>query len=136
MSFESKNKFVSEKEFNERTEDFTGIVLIRDSSIHQLFESYLEKLVPGKYQVFDLKFLDEKLNTKLPINLGINMFKYKSTDIFNKDKGSDQTWRKTYGNRYPDSSYKKQRNHRNGGRCAVRPGSGLARRRGRCPGRG
>ena len=39
MSFESKNKFVSEKEFNERTEDFTGIVLIRDSSIHQLIES-------------------------------------------------------------------------------------------------
>lgn len=78
MSFESKNKFVSEKEFNERTEDFTGIVLIRDSSIHRLFESYLEKLVPGKYQVFDLKFLDEKLNTKLPINLGINMFKYKN----------------------------------------------------------
>ena len=78
MSFESKNKFVSEKEYNERTEDFTGIILIRDSSVHQMFESYLGKLIPGKYQVFDLKFLDEKLNTKLPINLGINMFKYKN----------------------------------------------------------
>lgn len=82
MSFESKNKFVSEKEYTERVENFTGIVLIRDSSVHSLFEQYLEKLIPGKYQVIDLKFLDEKLNTKLPINLGINMFKYKDGVLF------------------------------------------------------
>lgn len=77
MSFETKCKFISEQEYKERTKDFTGIVLIKDSSAHHLCEKYVQKLLPNNYLVFDLKFVDEKLEKSIPISIGINLYKYK-----------------------------------------------------------